>query len=40
MTAVQDDVEARTAGDTVHEKRAEFVVGDDAAARRTRNIVI
>jgi hypothetical protein len=40
MTAVQNHIKPRTAGDLIHEKRADFVVGNDAAAGRTRYVVI
>ena len=40
MATVQDDIKARTAGDTVDEKRANLVVGNHTATRRCRRVVI
>ena len=40
MATVQNHIKARTAGDSVHEKRANLVVGDDATTRRCRRVVI
>ena len=40
MAAVQDDVKARTARDPIHEKSADFVVGNHSASGGCRRVVI